>query len=115
MYEDFTVRDTSSPLAVNPSDEKKKKMILACPIWSLLYFYFSEKVDVAEKGKKKKKILVTIIPFPNKPWFSQSLVCSRSLLKTLLEKEKMLVTSNFSFSHSIFYHLGKRVGHFHQI
>ena len=40
-------------------------------------------------------------PFPNKPWFSR--VCSTSLLKPLREKEKLLVTSNFSFSHSIFY------------
>ena len=30
-------------------------------------------------------------------------VCSASLLKTLWEKEKLLVTSNFSFSHSVFY------------
>ena len=30
-------------------------------------------------------------------------VCSRSLLKTLWEKEKLLVTSNFSFSHSVLY------------
>ena len=30
-------------------------------------------------------------------------VCCRSLLKTLLEKEKLLVTSNFSFTHSVFY------------
>ena len=30
-------------------------------------------------------------------------VCSTSLLKTLWEKEKLLVTSNFSFSHSVFY------------
>ena len=29
---------------------------------------------------------------------------STSLLKTLREKEKLLVTSNFSFSHSVFYH-----------
>ena len=29
-------------------------------------------------------------------------------LKTLWEKEKLLVTSNFSFSHSVFYPLGKR-------
>ena len=29
-------------------------------------------------------------------------VCSTSLLKTLWEKEKLLVTSNFSFSHSVF-------------
>ena len=40
-------------------------------------------------------------PFPNKPWFL--LVFSSSLLKTHLEKEKLLVTSNFSFSHSVFY------------
>ena len=39
--------------------------------------------------------------FPNKPWFL--CVCSTSLLKALREKEKLLVTSNFSFSHSVFY------------
>ena len=40
-------------------------------------------------------------PFTNKPWFLR--VCSTSLLKTVWEKEKRLVTSNFSFSHSVFY------------
>ena len=40
-------------------------------------------------------------PFPNKPWFLR--VCNTSLLKTQWEKEKLLVTSNFSFSHSVFY------------
>ena len=40
-------------------------------------------------------------PFPNKPWFLR--VCGTSLLKTPWEKEKLLVTSNFSFSHSVFY------------
>ena len=40
-------------------------------------------------------------PFPNKPWFLG--VCSTSILKTLREKEKLLETSNFSFSHSVFY------------
>ena len=40
-------------------------------------------------------------PFPNKPCFLR--VCSISLLKTLWEKEKLLITSNFSFSHSVFY------------
>ena len=43
--------------------------------------------------------------FPNKPWFSR--VCSKSVLKTLFEKEKLLVTSNFSFSNSVFYPFGK--------
>ena len=40
-------------------------------------------------------------PFRNNPWFS--CVCSTSLLKTLWEKEKLLIASNFSFSHSVFY------------
>ena len=44
-------------------------------------------------------------PFPNKPWFLR--VCSTRLLKTLREKEKLLVTSNFSFSHSVFYLFGE--------
>ena len=38
-----------------------------------------------------------------KPWFLRA--CSTSLLKTLREKEKLLITSNFSFSHSVFYPL----------
>ena len=44
---------------------------------------------------------ISFNPFPNKPWFLR--VCSTGLLKTLWEKEKLLVTSNFSFSHSVFY------------
>ena len=40
-------------------------------------------------------------PFPNKPGILR--VCGKSLLKTLWEKEKLLVMSNFSFSHSVFY------------
>ena len=47
------------------------------------------------------KTFMVINPFPNKPWFLR--VCSTSLLKTLWEKEKLLVMSNFSFSHSVFY------------
>ena len=43
--------------------------------------------------------------FPNKLLFL--LVCSTSLLKTLGEKEIFLVTSNFSFSHSVFYPFGE--------
>ena len=45
--------------------------------------------------------MATFNPFINKHWFLR--VCSTSLLKTLWEKEKLLVTSNFSFSHSVFY------------
>ena len=39
------------------------------------------------------------------PWFLQ--VCRRGLLKTLLEKRKLLITSNFSFSHSVSYPFGE--------
>ena len=44
-------------------------------------------------------------PFRNNPWFLQ--VCSTSLLKTLWEKEKLLVMSNSSFSRSVFYPFGE--------
>ena len=42
-----------------------------------------------------------INPFPNKPWFLR--VCSTSLLKTLWVKKKLLVMTNFFFSHSVFH------------
>ena len=45
--------------------------------------------------------LINYNPFPNKPLILR--VCSESLLKTLWEKEKLLVKSNFSFSYGIFY------------
>ena len=51
-------------------------------------------------------------PFPNKPWFLR--VCPTSFLKTLWEKEKLLVTSNFSFSHSVFYPFEWTFSQFHQ-
>ena len=40
-------------------------------------------------------------PFPKKSWFLR--VCMTILLKTLWEKEKLLLMSDFSFSHSVFY------------
>ena len=49
-------------------------------------------------------MLIHINPFPNKPWFL--CVCSTSHLKTQWEKEKLLLTSNFSFFHSVFYAFG---------
>ena len=44
-------------------------------------------------------------PVPNKPWLLR--VCGTSLLKTLRRKEKLLIISNFSFSHSVYYPLGE--------
>ena len=52
-------------------------------------------------------------PFPNKPLFL--CVCRTSLLKTLWEKEKLLVTINFSFSHSVFFPFWIAFCYFHQI
>ena len=43
-------------------------------------------------------------PFPSKAFFL--CVCSTSDLKTLWEKEKLPITSNFSFFHTVFYPLG---------
>ena len=50
-------------------------------------------------------IWATFNPFPNKSWFL--CICSTSFLKTLWEKEKLLITSNFSFSHSVFNSFGE--------
>ena len=44
-------------------------------------------------------------PFSTEHFFLR--VCSTILLKTLREKEKSLVTSDFSFSHSVFYPFGE--------
>ena len=54
----------------------------------------------------RTRILENVLnSFPNKSWFLR--VCRRSLLKTLWEKEKLLVTSNFSFSLSVFHPFGE--------
>ena len=52
-----------------------------------------------------KWYFVYINPLPNKPWFLH--ICMNSLLKTLWEKEKLLITSNFSISHSVFSPFGE--------
>ena len=66
--------------------------------WMLVLLYLS----ISEREKPYEEIWHEVLNlFPNKPWFLR--VYSKSLLKTLWEKEKLLVTSNFSFSHSVFY------------
>ena len=61
-------------------------------------------IDIFKFSQLRNSIL-SFNPFPNKPWFLR--VCSTSLLKTLWEKEELLVTSNSSFSHSVFYPFGE--------
>ena len=50
--------------------------------------------------------VVIVNPFPASPCFYVSAVYT-SLLKTLWKKVKLLVTSNFSFFHSVFYPFGE--------
>ena len=74
---------------------------------------FKKMTDVPRAlGFEKQIIYLYINPFPNKPWFLR--VCSTSLLKTLWEKEKLLVMSNFSFSRSVFLPVWRTFCHFHQ-
>ena len=63
--------------------------------------------------KSAERRLNKINPFQNKPWFLR--VCGASLWKALWEKEKLLIRSNFFFSHSVFYPSGVTFCHFHQI
>ena len=69
----------------------------------VLFSYYVFKIFFLQS--ENKKIIIRLNPFPNKPWFSR--VCRTSLLKTPWEKEKLLVTSNFSFSHGVFYPFGE--------
>ena len=59
-------------------------------------------------GRTKFSADIEKLPFNlflNKTWILS--VCSTSPLKTLWEKEKLLVKSNFSYSHGIFYPFGE--------
>ena len=50
-------------------------------------------------------LLLNAFPQTNKPCFLR--VCNTSLLKTQKLKEKLLITSNFSFYHCVFYLYGE--------
>ena len=71
---------------------------------SFFVFRYNSCLDVTE---------IVLNPFPNKPWFLR--VCSTSLLKTLWEKEKLLIISNFYFSRSVFYPFLRIFCHFLKI
>ena len=62
-------------------------------------------VDITLRCISPPVLKALLNPFQNKPWFLH--VCGTSLLKTLWEKEKLLVTSTFSFSHCVFYPFGE--------
>ena len=56
---------------------------------------------------------ISINPFTNNPCLSRS--CRRKLLKTFRVKDKMLVTSIFSFSHNVFFPIKSRNDHLRNI
>ena len=80
---------------------KRAQFAQADPDQLLLANLLLMSTDVLSHASKNCYIIVNL--FPNKPCFLG--VCSTSLFKTLWEKEKLLVTSNFSFFHSVFYPL----------
>ena len=70
-----------------------------------LCYYWCEKARKHMCVTDHHDMTLAVNLFPNKPWFLR--VCSRKLLKSLWEKEKFLVMSNFSISHSVFYPFGE--------
>ena len=80
-----------------------QKLSLACGWYILLQGYFGKFVLLHPK-------LVNL--FRNRPWFLH--MCITSLLKTLWKKEKLLILSNFFFSHSVFLPSWIIFCHFHQ-
>ena len=80
-------------------------VVIETRVWIKIFEEFLMRAMWKSKGSSEKMFENKINPFPNKPWFLH--VCSTSLLKTLWEKEKLLVTSNFSFSNSVFYPFGE--------
>ena len=63
-------------------------------------FLFELKFVILERTKKNIRYNF-FNRSTNKPWFLG--ICNTSLSKTLWEQEKLLIASNFSFSHSVFY------------
>ena len=51
----------------------------------------------------------SVNPYPHTDVFWR--LCSRRLLKTLWQKEKLLITSNFSFCHNVFNSIEKSIFH----
>ena len=67
-------------------------------------FSFSHNVFkrfLSQRTSKGVTVWEWVNPFPNKPLFLR--VCSTSLLQTLWEKEKIAITNNNFYSHSILY------------
>ena len=68
----------------------------ACLVWVSVHCF-----SIADSDRLHNYGTERVNSFPNKPLFLR--VCNIRLLKTLWEKEKLLVMSNFSCSRSVFY------------
>ena len=75
-----------------------------CFLNSFKHFFFMFELQVF-CHVQMLSIFPGLNPFPKKPWFLR--VCTAGLLKTLWKKDKLLIKSNLSFSHSVFYPFGK--------
>ena len=85
---DTTNQPTNQPILSCIDIQHNPEFWKSWKIWTILFFPHCFQLNMLN-------------PFLNKLWFLR--VCSTSLLKTLWEKKKLLVTSNFSFSHCVFY------------
>ena len=86
------------------SEEKSRKILDGTLRIDKSQGEFVGRAGLTYQPDQVKQVCMNLNPFPHSdtfwcPW-------ETSLLKTLWEKEKLLVTSNFSFSHSVFYLFG---------
>ena len=114
LYHTMTTFDTLKEKALLKTLwEKKKMLVTSIFFFSHNVFYpmnitlmFSVTFNLSSANAfnlGEPKILSSgkgLILYHTIPTFNDF---NRGLLKTLWEKEKMLVTSNFSFSHNVFY------------
>ena len=87
---------------------RKKTQLTSISVWqisvSIALKYIVTSRILKETGlRHRPQEYFFFNPFPNKPLFLR--VCCTIHLKTLWEKETLLVMSNVSFSHSVFYPL----------
>ena len=79
-------------------------------LFELICLFFLNAKNKKRESKLRCLVYKRVNPFPNKPLFLR--FYNTSLSKTLWEKKKLLVTSNFYFSHSVFYPLRKPIAIF---
>ena len=101
FFHQIQPRDIMAPITrVVPNGQTGLTLQFPLPYLSLDFFKEIPS-DTVELIKICLCDLQQFSPFSNKPLFSR--ICS--LLKTLWEKEELLISSNFSFSNNVFFYL----------